>query len=200
MALATDVHDPDSNLWVKFYRNPVQNNVRSAKEGHPCFDEKIFISIISPGDQNNKVDRPIQESDKSRFHRQWSNFERGDADKVEGTRIEEWPQITRAQAEELKYLGVRSIEQLVAATDAQTQKIMGGVSLREKARAFLSIAKNTAEGQRLADENRILNDRIKALENQLTTLSAKVLNSDQPQQAIPKRRGRPPKQLQEIAS
>jgi nucleotidyltransferase/DNA polymerase involved in DNA repair len=173
MTLATDVPDPDATLWVRFFHKSVQNNFRTSTEGHPCFDDKVFISIIAPGDPNNKPERPITEADKQRFPRQWLNFERGQSEKVDGMPVEEWPLITRAQAEELKYLGVRSIEQLVAASDSQMQKIMGGPSLRERARAFLASAKDTAKAQQLADENRILNDRIKALEQQLATLSAR---------------------------
>lgn len=197
--LATDIQDPDANLWVKFYTTSVQNNFRTEKEGHPCFDEKVYISIISPGDPNNKVDRPAKDADKERFHRQWANFERGQSEKVEGMPIEQWPMLNRAQADELKYLGVRSVEQLVAASDLQLQKIMGGVSLREKAKVFLAVAKDTAEVQRVAEANRILTDRIAALEHQLAQLGA-AATIQQPAQApateqtaAPKRRGRPPK-------
>jgi len=192
MGLETDIANPDEALWVKFDRRPVQNNHRTQMEGHPCFDEKVFISIISPGDPYNKVERPIKDADKGRFHKQWANFERGQSDKVEGTPIEEWPKITRAQAEELKYLGIRSVEQLCAASDNQVQKIMAGASLKMQAQAYLASAKKTAEAERLAVENAILNDRIKTLEAQIAAISDKVMKSDQTQ-AIPKRRGHPPK-------
>ncbi len=196
MSLATDVQDGDAALWVKFFPKSVQNNFRSAKEGRPCFDEKVFVSIIAPGDQNNKVERPVTESDKQRFPKQWANFQNGQNEKVEGTPIEEWPAITRAQADELKYLGIRSIEQLVAASDSQMQKLMGGASLKMKATAFLKTAKDSAEGQRLVEANQALQSQIDALKAQIAALGSNPVktdvNSSQPT-AIPKRRGRPPK-------
>lgn len=196
MSLASDVVDPEAALWVKFYKRSVQNNFRSTKEGRPCFDEKDFISIISPGDQNNKVERPVSEGDKQRFPKQWANFQNGQSEKIEGTPIEEWPAITRAQADELKYLGIRSIEQLVSASDSQMQKLMGGASLKMKATAFIKTAKDSAEAQRLAEANQALQNQIDALKAQIAALGTKApqtaVNSDQTQ-AIPRRRGRPPK-------
>ena len=185
--METDLQNPDAALWVKFYTTSVKNEHRSAAEGHPCFDDKIYISIITPG-QADKIERPIKDSDKQRFVKQWLNFQAGASEKIEGTPVVEWPQVTRAQADELKYLGVHSVEQLAAASDGQVQKLMGGVSLREKAKAFLAIAKNTAEGQRIAAENKNLRDEIEALKAQVAQLGA-VKGTP----AIPKRRGRPPK-------
>lgn len=196
MSLASDVPDANAALWVKFYKRSVQNNFRSAKEGRPCFDDRDFISIISPGDQNNKIDRPATETDKRDFPKQWLNYQNNNSDKVEGTPIEEWPAITRAQADELKYLGIRSIEQLVAASDGQMQKLMGGASLKMKAVAYMKNAKDSAEAQRLADVVATQNAQIESLKAQIAALGAKVegkaVNSSQTQ-AIPKRRGRPPK-------
>lgn len=194
MALASDVPNPDDTLWVKFEKRAVQNSFRSEQEGRPCFDDVVFVSIIAPGDQNNKVDRPAHEGDKQRFPRQWANFERGDSEKIDGMPIEEWAAITRSQAEELKYAGVRTVEQLCAASDGQMQKIMGGVSLRERAKAFLADAKKGAEAQRIAAENQELRDRISMLEAQIKQIGAlQKPSADQPVSDIPKRRGRPPK-------
>lgn len=199
MALASDMvaqgQNPDDALWVRFYNQAVQNNFRSEKEGHPCFDDVLFISVISPGDAHNKIDRKATEQDKQRFHKQWANFKAGNAEKIEGTPIIEWPAITRSQSEELKFLGVLSIEQLALASDAQVQKIMGGVSLREKAKAFLSVASNTAEAQKAAAENVYLREQIEALKSQIAALGAKVESTavNGAQENTKPRRGRPPK-------
>lgn len=195
--LATDVQDADAALWVRFFRKPVQNNFKSGQAGHPVFDDKIFISIIAPGDPNNKVERPVQESDKQRFHKQWGNFERNEADKVEGSAIEEWAAITRSQAEELKYLGVRSVEQLAAASDGQMQRIMGGHSLRDKAKAFLAQAKDSALAMQLQELAANQKREIESLRSQIAQLGAKAQETSVESgetKAIPKRRpGRPKK-------
>lgn len=183
--LHSDAQNPDNTLWVKFYKQAVQNNFRSEKEGRPYFDEIDFVSIITPADPTNKVDRKASPDDKERFPKQWANYQNGQSEKIDGTLIEEWPQITRSRAEELRHIGVRTLEQLASLSDGQTQKIMGGVSLRERAKAFLVLAKDTAAAQRIAAQNAELRSEIDALKAQIAALGKTA--------DTPKRRGRPPK-------
>lgn len=200
MSLQSDVPNGDDILWVKFFDKPVQNGFRSKAEGRPCFDSVTYVSIIVPGDPNNKIETKATEDHKQRFPKQWANFKNNLTEKVDGTPIEQWPVLTSAQAEEFKYLGVRTIEQLAGASDAQMQKMMGGPSFRERAKAFLKVAKDSAEAQRLADANAELQAQIDSLKAQIAALGAikpaeTAVKSEPQTQAIPapKRRGRPPK-------
>lgn len=187
--------DADKNLWVKFFMNPVQNNFKSEKEGRPIYDEKLFISIIIPGTPN-KTERPARDEDKARFPKQWANFQAGQNEKVDGMPLEEWPQMTRALVDELRYKGFRSVEQIANASDAQMQGVGmgGGLGLRDKAKAFLALAKDTAAGQKFAAENEALKSQIADLQTQISQLNQQFLKSQKPVTAeAPKRRGRPPK-------
>lgn len=186
--LPSDQSDPDRNLFVKFYINPVKNNVKSEEAGRPIFEDVEFISIVSPADSTSKIDRKASEKDRDRFHRQYAAFKRGESEKIEGTPLEEWAQLTRSQVEEMRYQGFRVVEQVAAANDSQVQKMgPGGYGLREKAKAFVAYAKDTAKAQKDAEENAHLKQQIEDLRQQIADLSAKFVSADAPKRGRPRK-------------
>src|SRR4051812_45528342 len=104
----------DEQLFVVFYMGIVKNEQRTVDEGRPIFDDVECVRIIVPGDRNNINDRPASDVDKRRFAKQYAMFKQGvkEEDQVSGTRLTDWPFLTRAQCEELKYLGLRTVEHL----------------------------------------------------------------------------------------
>ena len=67
-----------------------------------------------------------------------------------GTPIEHWPLVSMSQAEELKGIKFRTVEDVANCSDQQLQRIgmtagMSPHSFREKARTFLNLAQDTAE-------------------------------------------------------
>ena len=87
-----------------------------------------------------------------------------------GTPLEQWPQITRSQAEELRGLKFYTVESVADCSDQQLQRIgmVAGMSphnFRLKAKAFLNLANDSAEvAQREAELQALRqeNDKIKA--------------------------------------
>lgn len=136
----------DESLYVLFYMSFLQNQVKSETEGRPIFDDCEFVKIFSPGDRNNVIDRPVRPSDKIRFSKQWNMFQ---ADKnsaqVSGTPLAQWPIVSRAMAEELKYLGFITVEQIAEARDDVVGKMMGMRDLKNKAIAYLEVAKGSTK-------------------------------------------------------
>ena len=64
--------------------------------------------------------------------------------------IEQWPLVSRSQAEELKGIKFRTVEDVANCSDQQLQRIgmiagMSPHSFREKAKAFLNLANESAE-------------------------------------------------------
>jgi hypothetical protein len=92
----------------------------------------------------------------------------------EGTPLEQWPQLTIGQVHEFKALNVFTVEQLAGMADGNAQRFMGGNELRRKAQTFLKLAKDTAEGQRLATENAELNARLTAQDEMLRKMAAQI--------------------------
>lgn len=146
--------NPDSLLQVKFYMRSMKNNFQSEKEGRDIYYEEEFITIWTPGNQLNIVDTPVREDHKRRFPIQYAAFKSSQsAPQVVGTPLEEWPAVSRSQAEELKAVKFFTVEQIAQASDQQAQALgMNGPMLRQKAAAFLKVAKDTALAQHQAAE------------------------------------------------
>lgn len=159
MALESDIPNANSRLVVFFHKKMKQNELKTAQEGRPIFDEVIYIKKMIPGDGLNIIDRPMYESDKNEFPMHWAHFmnKQGDDQMISGTPLIEWPIITTAQAEELRGLKFYTVEQVAGASDAQIIKIgmlagMSPYSFRDKAKAFLDKAKGLADDAKRSEE------------------------------------------------
>jgi len=172
MSVESDNSGADGRLAVKFYRDTVEDVVATQVEGRPIYKEVDCIKIVVPGDSLSEIDRPVYESDKTRFPKQWANFmnRQGAEGKYEGTPIAEWPLISRSQAEGIRSQRFYTVESIASASDQQIQSIgmMAGMSpytLRDKAKLFLDSAKTAADFSNREQEIATLkaeNDRIKA--------------------------------------
>lgn len=67
----------DDGLIVGFYKRSVLNAARSKEEGKPVYEGRDFVKIQHPGETQNIVDRPIQDSDRHRWPRQWHLYQQG---------------------------------------------------------------------------------------------------------------------------
>lgn len=142
----------DDTLLVKFFKHPKLNQTRSAEEGRPIYEDTDYIQIMQPGNKDSIIIRPAMEMDKQRFAEHFRRYEvRQDEEYVEGTLLDDWPGITRAQCEELKYLNIRTVEQLAAVSDSNAQGIMGIQALKAKAAKFLETAESDATAEKFAD-------------------------------------------------
>lgn len=152
-------HDPDALLAVTFYMGAVQNNFQTLKQGRPIFDDRLFIRIMAPGNELNIIDTFATEVDKKRFPRQWAHFNnnhKGDSREI-GTPVGQWPLLTPAQGEELKGAKFYTVEQIAGASDQQLQSVgmiagMNPMTLRDKAKAYLAAASDTALPQMQVEE------------------------------------------------
>ncbi len=157
-------HAGDETLFVVFYMGIIKNESRSTEEGRAIFDDVECVRIIVPGDKNSVIDRPAQVSDKQRFLRQYELFKKGVAeeDQVSGTRLTDWPFLSRAQCEELRYLGIKTVEQLASVRDDITTKVPGLVSLKQNAGVWLAKATKSAEAAQFTKQ---MQEQAAALEN-----------------------------------
>jgi ElaB/YqjD/DUF883 family membrane-anchored ribosome-binding protein len=172
MAIDSDIQGADARLAVQFYKKSVKQEDASIEAGRPIFKEFDFVRIMIPGDNLTEIDTYAQESHKQRFPRQWMHYQNQVANHqdIVGTPLEQWPQITRSQAEELRGLKFHTVESIADCSDQQLQRIgmVAGMSphnFRQKAKAFLNLANDSAEvAQREAELQalRAENDKIKA--------------------------------------
>ncbi len=172
MAIESDVRGADENLYAEFYIKPVKQNFASEEAGRPIFKDVVYVKIMTPSDQLSQIDTIAREDHKARFPRQWAYFQNKQAgqQQVVGTPVGEWPQLTASAAEELRALKFYTVELIANANDGQLQKIgmiagMSPHSLRDKARAFLNLANDSAEEAKREAELQALreeNEKIKA--------------------------------------
>jgi hypothetical protein len=173
----SDVNNPDSRLNVKFYQRAINNEFKSNLEGRPIMEMADFIVIEVPGDNLTVIDTFAVDEHKKRFPVQWARYqnEKTDGD-VEGTLLHDWPILNAAVAAELKHFRFYTVEQIAAASDAQLNTLgmaagMSPLSLRDKAKAFLSSAKGSALVQQQADELRKRDEELSAIKAQLAELT-----------------------------
>lgn len=153
----------DNKVIARFYIHPRENEAASAEAGRPIFKDMEYVEIMAPGNLNNIVRRPASEADKQRFPGAYRAFKAGLGDYVEGTPLTEVMWITKSQAAELSYHGIRSLEHLAEVADTVCVKIPGLMTLREKARKYLEVSKDTARFTKLEKENEDLKNQIASL-------------------------------------
>jgi hypothetical protein len=192
MAIDSDMQGADARLAVQFYKKSVKQDDASNEAGRPIFKEFDFVRIMIPGDNLTEIDTYAQESHKQRFPRQWAHYQNQVANHqdIVGTPLEQWPQVTRSQAEELRGLKFHTVESIAECSDQQLQRIgmVAGMSphnFRLKAKAFLNLANNSAEVaqreaemQALKEENAKIkaetDAKLTAMQEQMSALLATV--------------------------
>lgn len=152
MALPSDTMGADSLLSVTFYKRSMKQEDETIAAGRPIYKEFDFVRINVPGDSLNEIDTYAREEHKARFPRQWAHYQNqvGDHQDIVGTPLEQWTQITRSQADELRGLKFPTVESIAGASDQQIQKVgmaagMNPYAFRDKAKAFLNLASQVGE-------------------------------------------------------
>ena len=192
MAIDSDIQGADSRLAVQFYKKSVKQDIASDEAGRPIFKEFDFVRIMIPGDNLTEIDTYAQESHKARFPRQWAHYQNQVANHQDiiGTPLDQWPQVTRSQADELRGLKFHTVESIADCSDQQLQRIgmVAGMSphnFRLKAKAFLNLANDSAEvAQREAELAQVKEENAKikaetdaklaAMQEQMSALLAAV--------------------------
>lgn len=154
-----------TGVFVTFYTDAVELKYESERQKRPIFKDVPFIRKMVPGDANNIIERAAKEQDMQQYPRQWAEYEAmNKSGEVIGTPLEKWPNVTRAQIKELKYVECHTVEQLAQMSDGNLMKMGAGFRpLRESALQWLD-SLNVAK----VDEEK------ESLKKQVAELSATV--------------------------
>lgn len=76
------------------------------------FVDQEFITITIPGDRNTEIHEQVGEFYKWRFPQEYAQFKKGQGAALIGTPLDMWPAMSQSQIEELKYEGIRTVEQV----------------------------------------------------------------------------------------
>jgi len=182
------MEDNRGKMAVFFHTVQVQNNFKTMTEKRPIFEEKIFLKKLVPGDSTLVVDRPMREQDIDEFPIEWARFEQKKEQKVSGTPIDVWTAISETQKAEFKALNIFTIDQFAQLADSVGNKIMGFNDLRDKARAFIAAAKDSAVFDKIRAET---DAKLAQQEEEMAQLRELV------NQLSAKKSGRPKKEMVE---
>lgn len=165
-----------AGVIVVFYDKEVQDMQRTAEEGRACFKLKPYIRKEVPGDNLVAIDRPARDQDKYEFAKEWERYESKQTTVTDGTPVEQWPVLNRAQVAEFKALHIYTVEQFVEMPMGHGSKIMGFNNLREQAQKFLGWQKESAQVAEIkakdAEKDAKLAEQAEMLEQLQARLSA----------------------------
>lgn len=131
--------------------------------GYAIYRDRDYITIRVPG-ETDFTERPVWDeeanprSDTQRFAAQWRAYKAGqDQDEASGIPLHQLtvtapPILQPSYVLELKQHGVRTVEQLVAMSDATTVRFLGLVEIKKKAQRYLDSLKAGAPVQLLRSE------------------------------------------------
>jgi hypothetical protein len=145
-----------------------------------------FAVRFRPDDCNNQW--------TERFPRQWEAFKSQKVQVPDGAPIETWPPLDKGRVFFLKSMNIHTVEQIAALTDMTGPNIgMDWRKLRDMAIATIKPSEGLAAVSKLTRENEDLKEQMQVLQNQVQQLAS--LNAVDDLDALPKKRGRKPKQL-----
>lgn len=164
----------DDRLPVVFYMGAMRQDALSEQEGRPIFRDEEFIKIYINKDEI--LVHPVSDVDRQRWPRQYAAWKATGANEpgMTGTPLANFPLVSRAQVEELRYFKIFTVEQLAEIPDTTAQQIPGVTKLKQQAAAHVMIAREQAPLQKLNEELQSRDAKIEALEAQVAELLARM--------------------------
>ena len=190
--------NPDSVMHVEFYMHEAVDKWTSEVEGKVVKFPKVpYVRIMKPGDILSILETPVREDHKRRWPEKWLYFQMQEGtatpESLPGWSIEAWPELDMETLRNLQHMRFYTVEQIAGASDGALQKIgMGGLALREKAKAALRERGQATAKNEIAKRDETIAKQAAAIEEnarQLAELQAQM----QELLAKPKL-GRPPKE------
>jgi hypothetical protein len=160
-------------VGVAFGLFPMLDKGATKKAGHEVYKEVEHVKIGIPGDRSTLIFQPSTETYRRRFPRAYDAYLKRGQQPVDGLPIEQWAAISRSLAMTMRAAHIPTVEALAAIHDGHVDKFgFNARELREKARAWLAQAKDSAATLALAQEKKVLEDRLTAMQAQIADLLA----------------------------
>ena len=181
------MHTVDFNRppYVEWELRAVEDRNASVATGHYVAKDVAYAIIMRPGSRDRlekEAETWLSElKEKSRknevphdwfpaFTASYKAWLEGEEMPISGTALKAWPVLSPAQIKMILSAGILTVEDLAGLPDSDLPAIgIGGLALRDKARAWLSAAEDKGK---LAEENAALKLQVTTLSEQVTTLAA----------------------------
>jgi len=166
-------HVPKNQL-VFFKDEPVRMGKKSEEIGRDYFETVPFIYFVTAGAKDPEFKRKATDADKRKYFNAWARYEAQSKEIFEGTPLEAWPYLNKAQVLNLKANSVHTIEQLSAISDGARLECGIKLELIDKAKLWLKTSEDSAAVNKVDEENRKLKAKIDQLEAQIQDIVAKA--------------------------
>lgn len=169
-----DAADGSDRARPRFHFGSVADEGASARAGRPVFKQVELVEVFLPGNPYLQPVIPVTDVERQRWAKAYEQFRANEDQPAEGTPIKEWSVLTRSQVLELQAIGFQTIEELAAMSDnmASSKIGMGGMAIRDKAKAYCEQAAGMAPITQLVEENEGLKAQLASQSNQLSELRA----------------------------
>ena len=167
----------DNKLYVEFFRKPVLQPGKSRDAGRAVYEEVDYVRIHVPGDKSSVIERPVSQQDQFRFADRYAKWKAGQEEAVTGTPLSALPGMSSSKVEEYKFFKLVTVEQLAEANDNLGAKFMSFQQDKQRAKAFLEVAKNNAPIERMNEELAKRDAELEELRAMVTTLQANAKSS-----------------------
>lgn len=207
--MSEQLYKTDTNAVLRFYEEASKNNFLSERNGYPVYDTVLMVEVITPGQTATnltvEVERVLNEAAgldedgkrkvkrSSHYNRYKSQIEAFKGDTGEhldnGTPITSWAMVDKGTAQTLKANGIHTIEAFASVSDSALQNLgTGARTLRDQAKSWLNSrqfgvpdAQNTAELNKLREENAALKEEVASLKAALNAYKAEGEPESPPQ-------------------
>jgi hypothetical protein len=134
-----------------------------------------MVEIRVAGEDKNVWAGKVTEDHRRRFPTQYRAFKNNEEMPVNGTALSKLPGMHNQLEQQLKYMGVTSIEELARLTEQACTQVMGGYALRKKAALF--IEEHRATASTVSQKDQIIAEQgamLAKLQEQMAEMSAKM--------------------------
>ncbi|MBI1425785.1 MAG: hypothetical protein GC149_20355 [Gammaproteobacteria bacterium] len=178
-------------VYPQFENRAVRDEEASVKAGREVLKDEDWVVLVI--DQNTQIPKRVEHwlkqieldvingrmtSDLAgRYKAMYDHWKAGKEIPLEGMDIRQWPQATRATAENLIRQGIRTVEDLAEAPEAILQRIGAGArDLQSRAKAYLEASDGKAAEEILSLKETIENQNIliKDLQKTIADLQAQL--------------------------
>jgi hypothetical protein len=165
----------DDQQVVIFRWESIRDDAKSRTEGRPIYTRQMYVTIHPPGERLNIIDRPVQESDKRRWPRQWNAFVQNRAYVPEGTPIAMLFPVNPEIADMLRGFGIHTVELLSKLTPDAIDTIgMGAQDWVNKAKRYLEQSRNGVDYHEIEKLRVEHQHETNALKNQIADLTIRL--------------------------
>jgi hypothetical protein len=156
----------------RFFLEQVEDPVASQREGRPIFFDQERVELLTPGNVLNIPVEIVNNSHRDKYPEAYKRFKDGMEMATTGTPLEQWPILKPAMVRELKAMNLFTVEHVADMNDHAVQRMMGGLRLRNLAKAYLDDAAASALLSRTTADNERKDAEIAELRNKVDELSA----------------------------